>query len=300
MNKKTLFGIAALALVFLPVTASAVSQSEGLFAYVAIWDVKPGQEVAFEQKLVETSNRIAEARGFYNERVLKNLDRLTYQFATYAKAATAATLESEMRARIAELRPFLRRDPETHITQVTNSYFKDPNASGRPGTQFGRGQVGQIAHLGLFIGFPEFKAEYDRTLDHVKVFTRDRLPQGYLGEDLAYETEIVAPEAQTPYSPKPIVPAKMSVNYGEYATFEDAEDSYIKRGNDRPSNPAIQAWERIFYSSLQVPTRFFIFKVIANVNSPRGNGRDPFEIGEGPVSESAPVVAPAAGSSNQF
>jgi hypothetical protein len=56
----------------------------------------------------------------------------------------------------------------------------------------------------------------------------------------------------------------MSFNYGEYNTMEDAEDSYIDR--EETNNPKLVTMERIFYSALQVPTRFYIFQVIDNLN----------------------------------
>jgi hypothetical protein len=56
----------------------------------------------------------------------------------------------------------------------------------------------------------------------------------------------------------------MSFNYGEYNTMQDAEDSYIAR--EEKNDPKLVTMERIFYSSLQVPTRFYIFQVTQNIS----------------------------------
>lgn len=237
------------------------------FVAVAIYDVKPGQSAAFEAMAKQTIDAVAAARGFYNDRLLRNIDPLAYHYASYTKSTDRAALEKAVRERIAALQPFLRRDPEVHIAQPTKSYYLNPNATFEPGTEFGHGQIGQIAHIGLFIPYPNFRPDYDRTIDHVKVYTRDRRPQGYFGEDLLYEADDVSAEAQTPYTPHAAIPARMSINYGEYRTFEDAENSYIKRAGDRPRDPQVVVWERVFYSSIQVPARFFIYQVIANTSA---------------------------------
>ena len=172
-----------------------------------------------------------------------------------------------MRRRIEDLRQYLRRDPETHLARITFSYFGNAGGKSQPnGQEFGTEKTGQIAHLGLFIPYPEFRAEYDRTLHRVKVLSRDRHPRGYIGEEVLIESDRVDPAVQAPYTPRPLKPAKMSINYGEYNTLEDAENSYIRRGGDRPKDPAYLALERIFYSALQVPTRFYLFQVFGNVN----------------------------------
>jgi hypothetical protein len=94
---------------------------------------------------------------------------------------------------------------------------------------------------------------------------------GYIGEDLLDGAEVTSPASLAPYSPQPFEPARVSVNYGEYETLEDAENSYIKRGEDRPNDPRILGWERLFYGALQVPTRFYIFRVIETVRGPGRN-----------------------------
>ena len=128
--------------------------------------------------------------------------------------------------------------------------------------EFGASKTGQIAHIGLFIPAPEYSQEYLDALYRVKEATVTRKPAGYLGDDLLLEDSIGNPLAQAPYTPRPNKPASMSVNYGEYETLENAEDSYIDRAE--PGNPELVALERIFFSTLQVPTRFYIFQVIGN------------------------------------
>jgi hypothetical protein len=238
-----------------------------VYGYVAIWDVAPEQVQAFEASLLLSGHEMVKDNGFINERLLRNIDPLTYHYATYTKSSDRSTMEAHMRRRIDDLRPYLRRDPETHVSRVTFSYFGNTGGKDQPnGREFGVEKTGQIAHLGLFLPYPEFRDEYDRTLHRVKVLSRDRHPKGYIGEDVLAESDLVDSALQTPYTPRALKPARMSINYGEYDTLEDAENSYIRRGGDRPTDPAYLALERIFYSALQVPARFYIFQVIGNVN----------------------------------
>jgi len=238
-----------------------------VFAYVAIWDVAPDQVRAFETKLLQSGREMGRDSGFINERLLRNIDPLTFHYATYTKSSDRSTLEAHMQQRISDLRLYLRRDPETHVARITSTYFLGSGKRHQPnGREFGTDKTGQIAHLGLFIPYPEFRLEYDRTLDRVKVLSRNRHPRGYIGEDVLVESDLVDPAVQAPYTPHAAKASRMSINYGEYNTLEDAEDSYIRRGGDRPTDPAYLALERIFYSSLQVPTRFYLFRVFGNVN----------------------------------
>lgn len=257
-----------LALPFAAPAAAATEASVTMYAYVVLWDIVPGQSEAFETQLHRGAMAMASDRSFHSERLLRNIDPLTYSEATYTKSTNRATLEQEMSTRIAALRPYLRRAPETHLALVSQSYRKGSTSNQPTPTELGSTGAGQIAHLGLFIPYPDFVAEYQRTLDHVKVYTRDRYPQGYLGEDVLLEADLVSPELQTPYTPHAEKAAKMSLNYGEYQTLEDAENSYIKRGADRPKDPQILTWERIFYGALQVPTRFYIYQVVSSVSGP--------------------------------
>jgi hypothetical protein len=268
MRKSTACVLPVLLGLALALAQQAEAKTE-VFGYVAIWDVAPDQVKSFETQLLNSGREMVKDNGFINERVLRNIDPLTYHYATYTKSSDRATMEAHMKRRIEDLRPYLRRDPEVHVARVTFSYFGHSGGKDQPnGKEFGTEKTGQIAHLGLFIPYPEFRAEYERTLHRVKVLSRDRHPQGYIGEDVLSESEVVDPAVQTPYTPRALKPAKMSINYGEYDTLENAENSYIRRGGDRPTDPAYLALERIFYSALQVPTRFYLFQVIGNVNRP--------------------------------
>ena len=122
--------------------------------------------------------------------------------------------------------------------------------------------TGQVAHLGLFIPYPRFRQQYNDVLHETKVFTRDQKPTGYIGEDILIGVDVIPPEVQAPYSPQPPEPSKISINYGEYLTLENAEDSYVLRRELQ--DPKLITMERVFLSSLQVPTRFYIFQVVGN------------------------------------
>jgi hypothetical protein len=149
---------------------------------------------------------------------------------------------------------------------MTSSYYgKDGYTKNPTGKEFGSGQVGQVAHLGLFIPIPKYREIYDSTLEEVKSTIQKRNSAGYYGEDLLVEADLISPEIQTPFTPRAAEPSQMSINYGEYDTFENAEDSYLAR-NERRNDPRIAAMQRNFFSALQVPTRFYIFKVIANID----------------------------------
>jgi hypothetical protein len=198
---------------------------------------------------------------------MKNLDELAAQYATYAKFATRKSAEEFATSRLAAVGNLCTRAPETHLAEMTTVYYgKDGYTRNPNGREFGSGKVGQVAHLGFFIPFPKYRDLYDSTLDEVKLTIQKRNPGGYYGEDVLLEADLVAPEAQAPYTPRASVPTQMSINYGEYDTFENAEDSYLARNEPR-NDPKIAAMQRNFFSALQVPTRFYIFKVIANIDS---------------------------------
>lgn len=250
-----------------------IAKREGrVYVQVIVYDIIPGSDAAFEAA-VQTSTRTAmKSADFINERVMKNLDELAGQYATYAKFATRKAAEEYAVSRLAAVGNLCTRAPETHLAELTNAYYgKDGYTRNPNGREYGSGKVGQVAHLGFFIPFPKYKDLYDSTLDEVKLTIQGRLPIGYYGEDLAVETDLVAPETQAPYTPRATVPAQMSINYGEYDTFENAEDSYLSRHIPR-NDPKIAAMQRNFFSALQVPTRFYIFKVIANIDGAQKTG----------------------------
>lgn len=233
-----------------------------VFAQVTIYDILPGRGEDFEVALLSMQGAIRAEPAFINERVLRNIDPLTLQYATYSKFSDRGAADRSTRERMAKIRVFCRRDPEVHLLEVTHSYFPEGITDHPTGKEFGSDITGQIAHLGLFIPFPKYYQQYEDVLHETKVLTRAKSPEGYIGEDIMDEVEVTPPQQQTPYSPHPDEPTKMSINYGEYRTMENAEDSYITRQQVR--DPKLVTMERIFFSSLQVPTRFYIFQVVGN------------------------------------
>jgi sugar lactone lactonase YvrE len=233
-----------------------------VFGQVAIYDVLEGKTREFEAALMSTREAMESEPAFINERGLRNVDELALQYATYAKFADRKTAERLLQLQTAKVRSFCRRDPEVHLAELTDSYFPEGISDHPTGIEFGAGLTGQIAHLGLFIPLPNYRQQYNDVLHDTKVLTRAKNPSGYIGEDLLVEAELTAPRAQSPYTPRASEPSKMSLNYGEYRTMENAEDSYISRQQSR--DPKLVTMERTFFSSLQVPTRFLIFQVIAN------------------------------------
>ena len=274
---KAILGVTALALTIStgPLSAKPVDNNptgNAVYAQVMIWDIPAAQAATVQNTLYQKTREMIRVPGFVNERVLRNIDTLTFHFATYTKGTNRAALEAATASRNQILRGYASRDPEVHTLVLKHTYWGADGGSSKPtGTEYDRDAVGQVAHLGVFVPFNDFRPEYDRTLDHVKVFTRDRLPAGYLGEDVLDGADMSSPNALAPYTPRPFEAARVSVNYGEYETLEDAENSYIKRGEDRPNDPRILAWERMFYSALQVPTRFYIFRVVDSVRGPGRN-----------------------------
>src|SRR6266511_628216 len=241
----------------------AVDQPSNLtYVQVAIYDVAPSAAREFEAALQSTRDTAVAEPSFINERVMHNLDALTQQYATYTKFSDRAGAERFMQQRLAKVRPFCRRNPEVHLTALTQSYFPEGITDRPTGVEFGVTMTGQVAHLGLFIPYPRYHQQYNDVLHETKVFTRDQKPTGYIGEDILIEVDVVPPEAQAPYSPRPPEPSKMSINYGEYLTLENAEDSYVLRRELQ--DPKLITMERVFLSSLQVPTRFYIFQVVGN------------------------------------
>jgi hypothetical protein len=237
-----------------------------VYAQVIVYDILPGSETAFEAVIQTSSRNALKSADFINERVMKNLDELASQYATYAKFATRKAAEEFVQTRLNAVRNLCTRAPETHLAEMTSSYYgKDGYTKNPTGKEFGSGQVGQVAHLGLFIPIPKYRDIYDSTLEEVKSTIQKRNSAGYYGEDLLVEADLISPEIQTPFTPRAAEPSQMSINYGEYDTFENAEDSYLAR-NERRNDPRIAAMQRNFFSALQVPTRFYIFKVIANID----------------------------------
>ncbi|HEV7239532.1 MAG TPA: antibiotic biosynthesis monooxygenase [Thermoanaerobaculia bacterium] len=246
-----------------PAAKPVARKSSGeIYTHVALYDVKAGQAEAFEAALRAIRGSLEREPSLINDRVLRNVDGLTLQYATYAKFSDRAAAERAGKARIDAVRAWCRRDPESHLALQTDAYSLT-GASAKPsGREYGDGMTGQIAHLGLFIPIPQYRKQYDDILRDTKNLTLARKPEGYIGEDLLVELAAAAPAEQTPYSPHALEPSPMSINYGEYKTMENAEDSYITRQVARDQK--LVTMERTFFSSLQVPTRFYIFQVIDN------------------------------------
>jgi len=249
-----------------PAKALLVSAKSGdtPYATIAIYDLQPNAVDTFAQQIEAGLTKLTATPGFINLRLLKNMDSLASQFALYAKFGDRMTAERGLQNVNQLAAPFLRRTPETHIARLVRSYSPAGVSEHPQGVEFGSTGKGQVAHLGLFIPFPQFREEYDKVLNETKVMTIDQKPRGYIGEDVLNEAEDVSPSQQTPYSPKPSEVSRMSFNYGEYQTMEDAEDSYIDRESEH--DPKLVTMERIFYGALQVPTRFYIFQVVDNFN----------------------------------
>jgi hypothetical protein len=270
INRRTLLSAAALAAggayAGLALAAADFEQdllterNTGIFAQIVIYDVIPGREAEFEKLVALPPQR--SATGFVNDRVLRNIDPVTAQYATYTKYRNPAMAQAAIAARVAAVRALLRRDPESHLSQLDRVYTAAGEKAGPDGLELGARNVGQIAHLGLFLPSPTRTPDYYKSLYEVKSHTVRRAPRGYIGDELLIETERNAPHVQAPYSPRPREATRLSFNYGEYQTLEDAEDSYVDRGQAR--TPDLVTLERTFYSALQLPNRFYIFKVIRN------------------------------------
>lgn len=238
------------------------NNSSRVVAQVAIYDVIPGKAQEFEAALRELREPTRSNPGFINQRVLRNLDEITLQYATYSKFKNSAAAERVLRQQIAVVRGLCRREPEVHLAELTDAYFPEGVTNRPTGLEFGSEMVGQNAHLGLFIPQPRYRRQYDDVLHETKILIRSRKPVGYIGEDLLVETDFIPLERQTPYSPRATEPSKMSINYGEYLTMENAEDSYVAR--QQSQDPRLVTMERTFVGSLQVPTRFYMFQVLDN------------------------------------
>ncbi len=234
-----------------------------VYAQVIIYDAIPGQERALESVLTdEAANRRAAQGKLVNDRVLKNLDPLAYQFATYTKFRDWRSAALFLRARLDRVKDLVRRPPENHLLALETSYTPKGAIPVPTGADFSYRRTGQVAHLGIFLPKPDYSQEYFDALNEVKKLLVGRKPKGWLGDDLLTYMEPRSPERLAPYTPRPTESTLISVNYGEYDSFEDDENAYLNRLNS--DDPELVTLSRVFYGALQVPTRFFIFSVIAN------------------------------------
>ena len=245
-----------------------------IYVQVVIYDVAPGSVKAFEAALLSTRDLALADTSLINERVLRNIDDLTTQYATYSKFTNVVGAEQLFQQRLTKVQAFVTRPPEVHMAELTNAYFPEGSTDSPNGLEMGFEKVGQTAHLGLFIPYPRFRAQYEQTLHEVKLVLQGRKSPGYIGEETSIETDLLSTKQQTPYSPQAFEVSKMSINYGEYDTMENAENAYIVR-HAKP-DPKLVHLERNFFSALQVPTRFYLFQVIGNYARPdvaKRNGR---------------------------
>lgn len=234
-----------------------------VYAQVVIYDAIPGKERALQSVLTnEAATRRAAQGKLVNDRVLKNLDPLAYQFATYTKFRDWRAANLFLRVRLDQVKGLVRRPPEHHLLALENSYTPKGAIPKPTGADFNFRRTGQIAHLGIFLPKPDYSQEYFDALNEVKKLLVGRRPKGWQGDDLLTYMEPRSPERLAPYTPRPTEATLISVNYGEYDFFENAENAYLNRLNS--DDPQLVTLSRIFFGALQVPTRFFIFSVIAN------------------------------------
>jgi hypothetical protein len=240
----------------------ADSSSNGIYAEVVLYDVLPTKGTEFEHAIASITHSGSTPQSLISDKVLRNIDGVTNQYATYSKFSTPAVAEAVTSQRIQQVMALLRRAPERHLVQLNRSYVPSGLKVNPSGLEFGSNQTGQIAHIGLFLPNPANAAQYNASLNNVKAHTVSRHPAGYLGDDLLQEPAVGNAAIQAPYTPRPAEPTQMSINYGEYKTLENAEDSYVDRAQGDDASMVTE--ERVFFSSLQVPTRFYIFQVVGN------------------------------------
>jgi hypothetical protein len=232
-------------------------------ALVVLYDALPGQEAALERELTVPIRQSDKLRyGIVNDRVLKNIDPVAAQFASYTKFSRGSRSNEFLVARLERIKDLVRRPPESHIVQLDNTFTPGRRADKPSGKEFGYKTVGQTAHLYLGLPNPQYEQEYFDALAEVKTLMQNRSPPGWFGDDLLSSAAPRAAAQLAPYTPRPRMETTMSINYGEYKTFENAEDAYLNR--KQSPDPTLLELTRIFFSTLQVPVRFYIFKVIAN------------------------------------
>ncbi|MHC2295398.1 hypothetical protein [Bradyrhizobium barranii] len=238
-------------------------QASDVWARVIIYDVIPGQEGTLERELI-TGISDADIRryGIINDRSLRNIDPIALQYASYTKFSSAAGADRFLAARTDRVKDLVRRTPESHLVQLESTYWPRGVQSKPKGIEFGYKEVGQTAHLFLGLPDPNYGQEYFDALVEVKRLSVRRVPQGWLGDDLLSDNSAKQPDKLAPYSPRPASATTLSVNYAEYKSFENAEDAYLNRQNS--DDPSLIELQRVFFGALQVPARFYIFKVIAN------------------------------------
>jgi hypothetical protein len=240
------------------------------YAQVVLWDVSPGQSQTFESAVRKQLSGLKSGSDFINARVLRNLNELNLQYATYVRYDNRMIAEDSLAKEVALLGPLCWRRPETHLIRLERAYSPAGIKDSPAGTEFAVQGTSQIAHLGMFVPYPRFRKSYDQVLHEVKVQTWEQHNAGYIGEEIGNEVDASSPDQQTPYSPQPAEREAMSINYGEFKTFQQAEASFLAHSGDRLA----WGWWRIFFSSLQVPTRFYIFQVVQSYGQSETATRD--------------------------
>jgi hypothetical protein len=234
-----------------------------IIAQVVVYDAVPGQEAALERELTAPiSPPDVSSYGIVNDRVLKNIDPIAAQFATYTKFSGQSNANEFLAARLDRVKNFVRRPPESHVVQLESTFTPGLRSDNPTGKEFGYQVVGQIAHLFLGLPDPKYGQDYFNALQQVKTLVQNRSPQGWLGDDLLSSSSPLTVEQLAPYTPRPTVSTTLSINYAEYQSFENAEDAYLNR--QQSEDPTLLGLTRVFFASLQVPSRFYIFKVVAN------------------------------------
>lgn len=234
-----------------------------VWARVTIYDAIPGKEAELERELTSpVSSEELQRSGIINDRSLKSIDPIALQYASYTKFLTASAAERFLDTKIDRIKELVRRTPESHILQLESTFTPSGVLSKPSGMEFGYKELGQTAHLFFGAPDPNYGEEYFDALSEVKRLSVSRSPQGWLGDDLLSDSNTRQPDNLAPYTPRPTTATTLSVNYAEFKTFENAEDAYLNRQNS--DDPKLIALQRSFYGALQVPARFYIFKVIAN------------------------------------
>ncbi len=95
----------------LPITspvrhAAAPGGHRDVFVQVSIYDIADGHDMDFERALQETRPLLQAERSFINERVLRNIDGFTLQYATYSKFSDETAADQTTRSRLRSLLPY--------------------------------------------------------------------------------------------------------------------------------------------------------------------------------------------------
>ncbi len=245
-------------------TVAGPDRTSTVYGQIVLYHAVPNRAAELKRVLNDRAfvRRLSAEPSFINERVLEPIDDYSLMYITYTKFSDRRAAGDYLSKRLDSVRGLVRRPPEHHLAKLDAAYspkgvIEDPN-----GKEFGLGRTGQNAHLGLFVPQSDYLSEYFKAIDQVKRLHVDRKPAGWLGDDLLSTEATVAPAAIAPDSPRPRHATRLSLNYGEYDSFREAEDAYLNRQSSR--NPDLIALQNVFYGTLQVPSRYYIMKVLGN------------------------------------